>query len=48
VGTSGNNALTRLNNERYNNIYSDITGYGGAAIRYIVGCNSVGENSFSP
>ena len=48
VGTSGNNALTRLNNERYNNVYSDITGYGGAAIRYIVGCNSVGENSFSP
>jgi hypothetical protein len=50
VGTSGNNALSRLNYERYNNVWSDVTwsNFGGRAIRYIVGCNSVGEGSFSP
>lgn len=41
-------ALTRLNNERYNNVYADPINYTGAAIRYIAGCDSVGETSFSP
>lgn len=50
VGTSGNNALSRLNNERYNNVYSDVThpNFNGAAIRYIVSCDSVGETAFVP
>ncbi len=50
VGTSGSNALTRLNYERYNNVYSDVThsNFGGSAIRYIVNCDSVGETSFTP
>ena len=48
VGTSGNNALSRLNSERYNNVWSDITGYGGAAIRYVVGCDPACETRFSP
>ncbi len=48
IGTSGSNALTRLLYERYNLVFSDPTGYGGAAIRYIVNCDSVGETPFTP
>ena len=50
VGTSSNNALTRLLHERYNYVYSDVTqgSFGGRAILYFPGCDSVGETGFTP
>jgi hypothetical protein len=48
ISTSGADALTRLNNERYNNVYSDPSGNSGYAWMGYVGCNPVGETGFSP
>ena len=48
IGPTESNVLSRLNNERYNNVYSDPTGSNWYAYRYIVACNPVGESAFSP
>jgi hypothetical protein len=48
ISSTGSNALTRLNYERYNYVYSDPTSHSGWAWRYIVNCDPVGETSFSP
>ncbi len=48
IGSTGDDALTRLLNERYNYIYSDPSGHSGYAWRYIVNCDPQGESSFSP
>jgi hypothetical protein len=48
IGTSEANALSRLNNERYNNVYSDPTSHSFYAYMYYEGCNPVGESSFNP
>lgn len=48
VSSSGADALTRLNNERYNFVYGDPTSHSGYAYRYIVNCDPVGESPFNP
>jgi hypothetical protein len=48
IGSTESDALTRLNNERYNNVYSDPTGSAWWAWMGYVGCNPVGESGFSP
>lgn len=48
IGTTGSDALTRLNYERYNNVYSDPGGSNWYAYRYIISCDSVGETAFNP
>lgn len=48
ISSSESSALTRLNHERYNNIYSDPPGHGWYAYMYMEGCNSVGETTFNP
>lgn len=48
IGSSQADALTRLNNERYNNVYSDPAGHSAWAYRYITSCDSVGETAFNP
>lgn len=48
IGTSGSDALNRLRNERYNNVFSDPSGSNVYAYRYIRGCDSTGETAFNP
>ena len=48
IGATESSALTRLNNERYNNVYSDPTGHSYYAYLYYEGCNPVGETTFNP
>lgn len=48
VGTTESGALSNLNNERYNNVFSDPTDDDWYAYMYIAGCNSVGEDTFTP
>ena len=48
ISTSESDVLTRLNNERYNNVYSDPTGNGWYAISYIENCDPAGEYPFNP
>lgn len=48
ISNTENSALSRLNNERYNNIYSDPTGKSWYAYRYVSSCDSVGETAFNP
>lgn len=48
IGSTESDALSRLNNERYNNVYSDPTNKNWYAYRYIVACDSTGETAFSP
>lgn len=46
--TSSGNASTRLNNERYNNVYSHPTGNSAGVWMGYLGCNPVGEDGFAP
>lgn len=46
IGTSGDDALYRLLNERYNWTFSDPGGIGAYAYMYYGGCDPVGENPF--
>ncbi|SMF53942.1 hypothetical protein SAMN02745866_03407 [Alteromonadaceae bacterium Bs31] len=48
IGATESDALSRLNNERYNNVYSDPTGKSWYAYRYIPNCDSKGESAFNP
>jgi hypothetical protein len=48
IGTSSSNALSRLNNERYNNVYSDPTSHSYYAYMYYAGCDPLGETTFNP
>jgi hypothetical protein len=48
IGSTGNDALTRLVNERYNFVYSDPTGNNHYRYYYYEGCNPVGESTFVP
>jgi hypothetical protein len=48
IGSSESDALTRLNNERYNNVYSDPTSNSWYAYMYMENCNPVGETTFNP
>ncbi|WP_299945548.1 DUF6345 domain-containing protein [uncultured Microbulbifer sp.] len=40
--------VNRLNNERYNNVYSDPNGKNWYAYKYIRKCNPIGETAFNP
>lgn len=46
IGTSSADALTRLNNERYNNVFSTPGGNNWYAYKYYAGCHPVGEVKF--
>jgi hypothetical protein len=48
ISNTESSALSRLNNERYNNIYSDPTGNNWYAYMYMEGCNPDGETTFNP
>lgn len=48
ISNTENDALTRLNNERYNNVYSDPSGHNWYAWTYMENCNPAGESTFSP
>lgn len=48
IGRTEADCLTRLNHERYNNVYSDPSGHGWYCYKYIVGCDPKGESSFNP
>ncbi len=48
IGASNADALTRLNNERYNFVYADPTSNSNYAYMYYASCNPVGETSFNP
>ena len=48
VGASGNEALNRLLNERYNWVWGPPSGNGWYAWMGYPGCDPVGENAFSP
>ncbi|GLS24749.1 DUF6345 domain-containing protein [Marinibactrum halimedae] len=47
IGNGRTDALNRINNERYNYVFSDPSSNNTYAYRYIPGCNPVGENAFS-
>ncbi len=46
IGTSASDALTRLNNERYNNVLSNPGGNNWYAYKYYAGCHPVGESAW--
>jgi hypothetical protein len=48
IGSSASDALTRLNNERYNNVYSDPSSHSWYAYEYYASCDPVGETAFAP
>jgi hypothetical protein len=48
IQASESGALTRLNNERYNYIYTDPTGNSWYAYMYYAGCDPLGETTFAP
>ena len=48
IGSTESDALTRLNYERYNNVYSDPNGHNWYAYMYMAGCDPVGETTFNP
>lgn len=48
ISNSGGNALTRLNNERYNYVYGDPPGNNWYAWMAYNGCNPVGETTWNP
>ena len=48
VGTNGTNSLSRMNHERFNNVYSDPPGLGSPRnhrVRYIKGCDPKGKGA---
>ena len=48
VGSNANDSLTRMNNERYNNVLTDPPGNGSARnhrVRYVVGCDPKGKGA---
>jgi hypothetical protein len=48
ISSTQSGALTRLNNERYNFLYSDPPGNSWYAYMYYENCDPVGETSFNP
>jgi hypothetical protein len=48
ISNSGGNALTRLNNERYNFVYADPPDNTAYAYMYYAGCDPSGETTFNP
>lgn len=48
ISNTESSALSRLNYERYNNVYSDPTGNNWYAYRYIENCDPVSETAFNP
>ncbi len=48
IGSTTTDALTRLNHERYNNVYSDPSGHSAWAYMYYAGCDPLGETAFAP
>ena len=46
IGSSGSDALTRLNNERYNNVLNDPANNNWYAYKYYAGCDPVGEGAW--